>query len=390
MPVIDIYTSKQRWKFLLFIVAIAIGAGSLWYTSKLVERLSGEERKKVELWAEATRLVAESSKETNIDINFLLKVMENNNTVPVIQTDQKDSILFYRNFDSTRVIRPGYLQKQLQEIKGMHPPLVIDLGKGNKNFIYYKESLLLQKLTIYPYVQLSVIVIFILVSYMAFNASRKAEQNKVWLGLSRETAHQLGTPTSSLVAWIEILREKVNDQYLVSELEKDVNRLNVITERFSKIGSQPKLEISDLNIAIGDVVNYMRMRIPETVKINFAGTTPLWLPLNVNLFSWVMENLIKNALDAVTNQGLIQIEIANNNRQAIIDVTDSGKGIPKRNFKKIFKPGFTTKPRGWGLGLSLTKRIIEEYHKGKIFVNNSELNKGTTFRITLPIKINSH
>ncbi len=385
MPVLDIYTSKQRWKFLLFIAAVAIGAGSLWYTSKLVNRLSEGERKKVELWAEATRLLVESSKET-ADITFLFKVIENNNTVPVILTDQKDSILFYRNFDSVRVAKPGYLQKQLKEMKGMHPPLIINLDKGNRNFIYYKESLLLQKLILYPYVQLSVIVIFILISYMAFSASRKAEQNKVWLGLSRETAHQLGTPASSLMAWIELLKDKVEDQELVSDLEKDVSRLNIITERFSKIGSQPKLELSNLNLAIEDVMDYMCRRIPQAVNIYIEKPkTPAWLPLNVNLFSWVIENLVKNALDAIINQGSIQLKVTVHTQQAIIDVTDSGKGILKRNFKKVFKPGYTTKTRGWGLGLSLTKRIIEEYHKGKIFVLSSEINKGTTFRIILPI-----
>jgi signal transduction histidine kinase len=221
---------------------------------------------------------------------------------------------------------------------------------------------------------------------MAFSASRKAEQNKVWLGLSRETAHQLGTPASSLMAWIELLKDKVEDQDLVAELEKDVNRLNIITERFSKIGSQPKLELSNLNLAIEDVMDYMCRRIPQTVNIFIEKPkAPAWLPLNVNLFSWVIENLVKNALDAIANQGSIQIKVTVHTQQALIDITDSGKGILKRNFKKIFKPGYTTKKRGWGLGLSLTKRIIEEYHKGKIFVLSSEINKGTTFRIILPI-----
>ena len=272
-------------------------------------------------------------------------------------------------------------------MKKKNAPLVINLGKGNKNFIYYKESILLQKLTFYPYVQLSVIIIFILVSYMAFNASRKAEQNKVWLGLSRETAHQLGTPASSLMAWTELLKDKLEDQTLVTELEKDVNRLNIITERFSKIGSQPKLELADLNEIVEDVKNYIYRRIPETVDIRIDQTQDhVWLQLNANLFSWVIENLIKNALDAIVDKGSIQIKITSNSKQAFLDIADSGKGILKRNFKKVFKPGFTTKTRGWGLGLSLTKRIVEEYHKGKIFVLSSEINKGTTFRIILPIK----
>ncbi len=387
MFVIDIYTSKERWKLLLFLTAVAIGAGSLWYTSKLVNRLASEEKKKVELWADATRLLAGSTKENVTDLTFLFKVIETNNTVPVILTDQDDRILDHRNLDSMRVSKPGYLQKQLTEMKNKNAPLVIDLGKGNKNFIYYKESILLQKLTFYPYVQLSVIIIFILVSYMAFNASRKAEQNKVWLGLSRETAHQLGTPASSLMAWTELLKDKLEDQTLVTELEKDVNRLNIITERFSKIGSQPKLELADLNEIVEDVKNYIYRRIPETVDIRIDQTQDhVWLQLNANLFSWVIENLIKNALDAIVDKGSIQIKITSNSKQAFLDIADSGKGILKRNFKKVFKPGFTTKTRGWGLGLSLTKRIVEEYHKGKIFVLSSEINKGTTFRIILPIK----
>jgi hypothetical protein len=386
MPVIDIYTSKERWKLLLFIAAIAIGFGSLWYTNNLVNRLSIEERKKVELWADATRLLTGSSKD-NTDLSFLFKVIENNNTVPVILTDKEGRILDHRNFDSMRVTRPGYLQKQLIEMKGLHPPLVIDLNKGNKNYIYYKESILLQKLTFYPYVQLSVIIIFILVSYLAFNASRKAEQNKVWLGLSRETAHQLGTPASSLLAWVELLRDKVADQELVSELEKDVTRLNIITERFSKIGSQPKLELADLNQVVEDVKDYISRRIPETVDIYIeAGKEHIWVPLNINLFSWVVENLIKNSLDAIANQGIIHIKISSGLHQAFVEVSDNGKGILKRNFKRVFKPGYTTKSRGWGLGLSLTKRIIEEYHKGKISVLNSEIGKGTTFRVILPKK----
>jgi signal transduction histidine kinase len=385
MPVIDIYTSKERWKLLLFVIAVSIGFGSLWYTNNLVNRLSIEERKKVELWADATRLT-ESSNE-NTDLTFLFKVIENNNTVPVILTDKDNKILSYRNFDSIRVTKPGYLQKQLNEMRRVRPPLVIHLNKGNKNYIYYKESILLQKLTFYPYIQLSVIIIFILVAYLAFNASRKAEQNKVWLGLSRETAHQLGTPASSLMAWIELLRDKIDDQELVTELEKDVTRLNIITERFSKIGSQPKLEFADLNQVVEDVKDYICRRIPETVDIYIdAGKDHIYLPLNINLFSWVIENLIKNALDAIANQGTIHIKITSGIHNAVIDISDNGKGILKRNFKRVFKPGYTTKARGWGLGLSLTKRITEEYHKGRIFVLKSEIGEGTTFRIILPKK----
>jgi two-component sensor histidine kinase len=385
MPIIDIYELKQRWKLILFIAAVIIGTGSLWYTNRLVGKLSEKEQKKASIWAEATRILLESS-QSETDLNFLFKVIEDNNTVPVILTDQDDKILYFRNLDDAKASRPEYISKQLEVMKKLHPPLVIDLGNGNKNFIYYKESIILQQLSIYPYFQLTVIIIFVIVSYIAFNSSRKAEQNKVWVGLSRETAHQLGTPTSSLMAWLEILKDKVEDQNLVKELEKDVQRLNIITERFSKIGSQPKLVNSDLEALVEEVVNYMRNRIPKSVEIKFhSADNQIFCPLNTNLIGWVFENLIKNALDAVSNKGIVEIKLSINNKQAQVDVIDNGKGILKRNFKKVFKPGFTTKSRGWGLGLSLTKRIIEDYHRGKIFVLRSELNKGTTFRVIVPL-----
>ncbi|MDP4207508.1 MAG: ATP-binding protein [Bacteroidota bacterium] len=386
MSTISLHTIKKQWKLGLFISAIIIGYVSLWYTNNLVKRLSYEESKKVELWAEATRMLSETAA-PNVDLNFLLKVIENNNTVPVILTDENEKIIYTRNLDSLRVDMPGYQEKELLEMKAAHSPLVVDLENAHRNYIFYKDSLLLQKLRYYPYIQLFVVVVFIVVSFIAFSSSRKAEQNKVWLGLSRETAHQLGTPTSSLMAWLEILKAKVNDDKLIVELEKDVHRLNLITERFSKIGSQPVLEICDLNKVISEVVVYMRRRKSELVNIDIESESfENYIPLNNNLFSWVIENLIKNALDAVPAQGNIKITILNKDSQVIVDIVDNGKGIPKRNFKKIFKPGFTTKSRGWGLGLSLTKRIIEEYHKGKIFVLRSEIDKGTAFRIILPVK----
>jgi Signal transduction histidine kinase len=384
MSVVNIYNLKQRWKLFLFIAAVIIGAGSLWYTDVLVKEFEDKEQKKASIWADATRILLESS-QSETDLNFLFKVIEDNNTIPVILTDQDDKILNYRNLDDAKASDPAYLSNQLQTMKKQHLPLVIDLGGGHKNFIYYKESVLIQRLSIYPYLQLSVIIVFALISYIAFNASRKAEQNQVWLGLSKETAHQLGTPASSLTAWVELLKDKVTDQSLVLELEKDVQRLNVITERFSKIGSPPKLEVADLNVVAAEVISYMKRRVPSSVNIQFqAQSSPILIPMNVNLLGWVFENLIKNALDAIANNGFIEIKISINDKQVIIDVLDNGKGIPKRNFKKVFKPGFTTKSRGWGLGLSLTKRIVEEYHKGKIFVQSSELNKGTTFRIIIP------
>jgi signal transduction histidine kinase len=264
-------------------------------------------------------------------------------------------------------------------------PMKIDLKNGKSNYIFYKESTILMKLTVYPYIQLTVIVIFIIISYLAFSFSRRAEQNKVWLGLSRETAHQLGTPTSSLLAWVELLKETNKDSSLISELEKDVLRLNIITERFSKIGSIPKLEPMDLYSVLKESVEYMKNRVPVSISLYIAvPEKPIIVSINNHLFGWVLENLIKNAIDAVVDKGLIDIKISTHQKIVNIDIFDNGKGISKGNFKRIFRPGFTTKLRGWGLGLSLTKRIIEEYHHGKIFVLHSELNRGTTFRITLP------
>ena len=384
IPGFDLYSNKERWKMLLLLVAIAIGIGSVWYTSRLVKDLSKEEGKKVELWAEATRFVLETKTET-VDLNFFLKVIENNTTIPVILTDENFTILYYRNIDSLNAKRTGYLEKQLGIMREFRSPMKIDLKNGKRNYIFYKESIILKNLTVYPYIQLTVIVIFIIISYLAFSFSRKAEQNKVWLGLSRETAHQLGTPTSSLLAWVELLKESNKDSSLISELEKDALRLNIITERFSKIGSKPKLQVLELFSVLQETVEYMKIRVPSSIQ--FQTILPernIVVLINKHLFSWVLENLIKNAIDAVVDKGLIVIKLSVLHKIVYVDIVDSGKGIAKSNFHRVFRPGFTSKTRGWGLGLSLTKRIIEEYHHGKIFVLHSEINKGTTFRIALP------
>ena len=299
-----------------------------------------------------------------------------------------DSVLYFRNIDTVRAKRGDFLMDQLAAMKKFHVPMKLKLTNGESNFIYYRESVILKKLSVYPYIQLSVIVIFVIISYLAFSFSRRAEQNKVWLGLSRETAHQLGTPTSSLMAWVELLKETNQDADLISELEKDVIRLNIITERFSKIGSKPRLEQINLYEAINDSVEYMQKRVPLSVDLHILGPPiKILLSINRHLFGWVLENLIKNALDAVVDAGHIEIKILQSGKNAFIDISDNGKGIAKKNINRIFKPGFTTKIRGWGLGLSLTKRIIEEYHHGKIFVLHSEIGKGTTFRIILPIDL---
>lgn len=357
---------------------------SLLYTNNLVERLEQELRKKVELWAEATRRLGSDSQEGS-DINFLVKVIQDNSTIPVILTDEDENIISYKNIDTGRVKTSDDLLKVLEIMKEENAPIEINLSEGRKNFIFYKDTETLTRLFYYPYVYLSVIFIFIVFAYYAFSSSRTAEQNKVWVGLTKETAHQLGTPTSSMMAWVELLKMNNIDPETVKELEKDVTRLQKITERFSKIGSNPTLSPARLNLLIANTVDYLSKRFSERVKIIYQiPEKEIILPLNAALFEWVIENVCKNAYDAIDGEGSIVIESHENKNKVIIDVHDTGKGILKRKQKTIFKPGYTTKKTGWGLGLSLTKRIVENYHCGKIFVQSSEPGKGTTIRIILP------
>ncbi len=385
----SIYYKKQWWKIILFSIAVIIGVSSLYYTNILVKRLSIEERKKVEIWAEATRLTNESDNSGKI-LSFLLQVIQNNRTVPVILTDSSNKILSWRNLDSIKATNPEYVKAQLASMKKEKEPIVINLSNSNKNYIYYHESYLLQQLTYYPFIQLGVILLFIVVAYLAFSASRKAEQNQVWVGLTKETAHQLGTPTSSLMAWSELMKERLPEIELVSELEKDVKRLEIITERFSKIGSKPTLKPTNLLETIISAVEYLKNRTSDKIIFKFEfpeeETTIL---LNRSLFEWVIENLCKNSVDAISNEGKITIGVKELKNKILIDIADTGKGIPKSKYNTIFNPGYTTKTRGWGLGLSLVKRIVENYHKGKIFVLNSEIGKGTTIRIVLNYKAKS-
>lgn len=380
----NIYTQKIRWKFFLFVMAAVIGLTSLIYTQRMVRELKTEERKKVELWAKATKQLIELDI-TESDFEFLFEVIENNNTVPVILVDALGDTISTRNLDPVRKNNPEYLYRQLKKMNQVHEPIEIELSNGEKNYIYYKDSFILTKLAWFPFIQLGVIVLFIFVSYYAFSATRKAEQNQVWVGLSKETAHQLGTPTSSLSAWVELLRMKKLDEKLILEFEKDVNRLEKITERFSKIGSKPALVRSNLVKEILHTVQYIKNRSSKKVsfEFNFGEDEEIWIPLNTVLFEWVIENLCKNALDAIGSDGKIRISITNQTKVIYLDISDNGKGIPKSRFKTIFSPGYTTKERGWGLGLSLTKRIVEMYHGGNIFVKYSEINKGTTIRIIL-------
>jgi len=381
---LNIYEKKQRWKLFLFLGAVLIGIGSLTYTNKLVKDLSQEERQKVELWAEATQQLISADYE-NYDLSFQLLVIQNNNSVPVIQTDSAGRIISHRNLDSTKIVNnPDYLYNQLEIMKSENDSMVIDLGGGDRNVLYYRDSIFLRQLQYFPYVQLGVIVLFILVSYFAFSSSRKAEQNKVWVGLSKETAHQLGTPTSSLNAWVELLKQEIPASPTVKELENDVKRLEKITERFSKIGSKPVLVPTKLNEVLEASINYLLSRSSNKITFDLnVEDSDITAPLNVALFEWVIENVCKNAMDAMEGKGKININVEDHTQIVYIDVADTGKGIPKSKFKTIFKPGYTTKQRGWGLGLSLSKRIVETYHEGKIFVLSSEANIGTTIRIVL-------
>ncbi len=383
------YEQKNWWKRGLFFIAVCIGGFSLWYTNRLVEVLAKEETKKVLLWADATRQLV--STETEVNFDFLLNIIKDNETIPVILVDDKGQIIDFRNLDTLKAKNPEYLIAQLDEMKLLRDPIPILYDEQNNlyHYLYYKNSLILTQLQQYPYYQLSIIAIFILVAYLAFSASRRAEQNQVWVGMSKETAHQLGTPISSLNGWVELLRgtNKQEQEMILNELQQDIQRLEMITERFSKIGSAPVLQPTLLYPMISDFISYLKTR--TSTKINYSivcENKELIAAINAPLMEWVWENICKNAIDAMDGDGDIQITLSSNGQKTIIDIADTGKGIAKSKLKTVFKPGYTTKKRGWGLGLSLVKRIVEEYHKGKVFVKESTPDKGTVFRIVLNAK----
>ena len=376
----NIYRKRLLWKVLLLAFAVVIGLGSLIYTHDLVSRLKEEERKKAEQWAEATRRLV-----TSDDFEFLFSIIEDNTTVPVILIDQEHNIISHRNIPSSISSDMSSLMRELGRMERRNEPISIELPNGIVNYLFYRESTLLRQLRIYPYVQLAVILLFIGVAYVAFSSSRMAEQNQVWVGLSRETAHQLGTPTSSLSAWSEIISSRYPGTDIAEEMPADVERLMRVTERFSLIGSKPRLQPEDLPALAETTAAYLRKRIASTVELSVLNETTgcKAVPFNPVLLGWVIENLVKNSADAMKGSGKIVIRLTETAGEAVIDVDDSGKGIPRKDFKTIFKPGYTTRERGWGLGLSLSKRIIEEYHKGKIFVLRSEPGMGSCMRIIL-------
>jgi len=498
---VDIYLRKKRWKLILFAAALLIVAASLYYTNILVNEIRKDERKNVQIWADAIHqkadlvnytnnlfeqlkneerkrvsIVAEAQRRiltatSNEDLNFFLSIIGENTTIPVIVTDESGNIMTSRNTnlndavtklegslqkefsayppivvnyiynkkiylyykdsnifaklktvlddlirsffsevvlnsasvpviitDSTGKVPFAYgnipdkkmqdklwVQQTLESMASQNTPIKIDLADTGIHYIYYQDSFLLTQLKYYPVVQFGVIAVFLLIAYLLFSYARKSEQNQVWVGMAKETAHQLGTPLSSMIAWMELLKLKGLDEETISEIEKDVQRLETITDRFSKIGSPARLEKTNIVGMIHETVKYIRSRISPKVTFTITPTpdTELFIPINLHLFEWVIENLCKNAVDAMEGSGTVNIDISEDVDHIHIDVSDTGKGIPKSRFKTIFHPGYTSKKRGWGLGLTLSKRIVENYHSGKIFVKSSTLNKGTTFRIIL-------
>jgi two-component system, sporulation sensor kinase D len=399
--VID-YQQNRYWKYVLLAFAIIIASGSLLYTRYLVHHIEKSERTRAHIWA-----LSMKQSITSDDNDFLPYVfaVRDSSIVPAIVTDEKGDIITVKGLDTAKTwikmppgekpnkgdpkYDPDYFRDQLETMKAQHEPIKIKLpGSGSgDNLIYYKDSALLSELRVFPYIQLSVIAAFLLLAYTSFNSSRKSEQNQVWVGLAKETAHQLGTPISSLMAWIELIKDKFNaeDDQLVAEMENDVRRLEIVADRFSKIGSVPKLETHSVYDVVKDFVDYFKIRVSNNISFELTGNPLLFAGLNIPLFDWVIENLLKNAVNAIDGKGSIKVNISTNKvkDQILIDVTDTGKGIPRSKFIRVFQPGYTTRKRGWGLGLSLTKRMVENYHNGQIFVRDSELGKGTTFRIIL-------
>lgn len=391
----NFYSNNTRLNWTVLIVSVLISTGTIYYTNILVEQLKDRERKQIELYAKALEFTVNETDPSNI---FFIteEILYQNTSIPTILVDPGDSILSFRNIkiqsNWSEERKQRILLRELKEMKSLFEPIKItnrtEEGEFEEyGYVYYRNSFLLTQLIYYPYIQLSVIAIFAFIAYMAFNYSKAAEQNRVWVGLAKETAHQLGTPLSSLMAWIELIRDdpEFKNKGLVEELEKDVKKLQVVTERFSNIGSIPVLKAENMYLLINNVINYLKPRVSSKIKFEIdAISTNIEAMVSAPLFEWVLENLCKNAVDAIGSQGTISIKILRgSDRMVFVDISDTGKGIPKSRVKMVFNPGFTTKKRGWGLGLTLAKRIIEVYHQGKISVKSSEESLGTTFRISL-------
>ena len=369
----------------LALIAVAIVIGTIFYSDYLSKKIEVEEREKINQWVEANKFIANASQ--NADITLASEIQQRNKDIPIIWTNENDSIVDSRNIDSLEIqSSKSYLQKKLNEFKSAHPPIILELNKDPyvADKYYYGDSKLLKQVRYFPIVQLLIVALFIFITFYAISVRNKSTQNQVWAGMAKETAHQLGTPISSLEGWVEMLKEGDGNHIISEEMEKDVNRLKLISDRFGKIGSAPQLEKHNITQQVEKMVEYIKRRSTDKVRfiIDMPSGTVL-AKISGPLFDWVIENLLKNALDAINGKGTIQIKLQDLHDRIIIDITDDGKGISKQNLSKIFKPGFTTKKRGWGLGLSLAKRIIEQYHRGQLFVKYSETGKGTTFRIVL-------
>jgi two-component system, sporulation sensor kinase D len=377
----------RQVKIVLVVAAVVIAVTSLLVSHALVRDLSDEERTKMEVWAQA--LHALNNADENTDVTLVLDVIQGNNTIPVIVLDPGGNVMDYRNIGikaETMADSMAYVAALGRQMYQSGKYIRIDIGDGKRDYqlVCYDESTMLKRLSSYPYVQLGVVLVFVIVAIFALLSSKRAEQNKVWVGLSKETAHQLGTPISSLMAWVEILKETYPDDALIPEMNKDVKRLERIAERFSKIGSLPEATETSMNEVLEHVIDYMDRRTSSQVEIlRQFPEHDVSVSMNASLFEWVVENLCKNAVDAMEGHGRIVLSLTEDNGRVIVDVSDTGKGIRRKDIKNVFKPGFTTKKRGWGLGLSLAKRIVEEYHNGKIYVKSSEVGRGTTFRIEL-------
>lgn len=400
----DIYDKRRYGTMAFLAVAIALVTIFLYISNRIVRELASQERERMEIWADATKaIVAPETDNSDIalpgsaDIDFLLRIIEGNRNIPVLLTDSDDNILLYRNFNLPEPVdtlhpysisekNSKYLNDKLASMKKTNNIIHITISPDNEQMLYYEDSRLLKMLNYFPYIMLVIMLLFISVVYYAVTSTKKAEQNRVWVGLSKETAHQLGTPISSLMAWIELLKSRDIDPTVAEEMDKDVNRLSTIASRFGKIGSRPAMTPVDVNTAVSNTTRYMAARISSRIalKVNLCQQ-PLIVSMSAPLLEWVMENLIKNAVDAMKADGVITVTTSRTPRYALISVSDTGKGITHNHFKKIFNPGYTTKKRGWGLGLTLAKRIVEQYHHGHIYVASSEPGKGTTFNIELPV-----
>ncbi|APG65360.1 two-component sensor histidine kinase [Tenacibaculum todarodis] len=379
----SLFKNTLWFKRFAILISFIIVSLILWNTYVFFQKFKDEERVKMEILATAQKELATNT-DLNANVDLPLKVIESSNNIPLILVDENGKIESFQNLDAIKSLNPEYVALQLAKMKSENEPIEISYKGENKKLIYYRNSDLLNKLTYYPLALILILILFLSVIYLFFNSNKIAEQNKLWTGMAKETAHQIGTPLSSLLGWIAILKmEKVDDKY-IDEIEKDVHRLNTIANRFSKIGSLPELKKTNIVTETETSYNYLKSRSSKQITFSFsASQEAIFANLNSELYSWVIENLIKNAIDAMLGKGSLSVQIEETNKHVKILVSDTGKGIPKSQQKQIFKPGFTTKKRGWGLGLSLSKRIINDYHKGKIVVKKSEIGKGTTFEVQL-------